>query len=170
MALHYPVSRAGVTRVTLAGTRPPGTAGRNSPSEKDLPMRFFEVPGNTLGSLADTRNPLPRPAFTAPPGPIRGLSTPPGKAESGPIRATRVTRKGDPSSRAQSAAGLPVWRMVAVVPGVLLVERACSSWLPAAGARLGDALPAWGANALAGAIVLAIALAVRAVSREEVRA
>ncbi len=131
-------------------------------------MRFFVVPGNTLGSLGNSRNPLSRPALTAPPGPIRAVAPPPLAGQSGPVRATRVTRKGDPSSRAESAAGLPVWRMAAVVPGVLLAERACSSWLPAAGARLGDALPAWGANALALAILLGIALAVRAVSREEV--
>lgn len=67
----------------------------------------------------------------------------------------------------EAASGLSTWRLALVVPGILVLERACSDWLPAAGAAIREAAPAWVSLALAGGIVLGLGAWIRAVSREE---
>jgi hypothetical protein len=107
-------------------------------------------------------------ALRAVSGPTSAQLCTPDLGTHGPVSRVRVTGKGDAETRPlEAVSGLSTARMAAVVPaGLALVVGL--PLLVEAGAELGSHLSGWGADALALALVVGMALVWRAVLGREV--
>lgn len=133
-------------------------------------MQLTRCEGSPMRSRHNASRGVVGTALTTVPGPIPALSSTLNQTAGRPLPRVRVTPKGDAEKRPlEPASGLSTARMAAVVPaGLALVVGL--PLLVEAGVELRSHMSGWGAEVLALAILVGMALVWRAVLRAEVRA